>query len=147
MATDADDVPGAQAGRIALIELHDSRVSALRLEKGGDGVLSFDHLNVYIEESPDHYGIWSYESELVLGGIERFRLDKPLGAHDYISDGKVVGADGREIELASALQWTPALQVEIIMSSSGILSLAVSRVRLVLLKALKRYEEWLGPLR
>lgn len=142
----SEDAVSKQTAKIALIELHDSTVSGLRVQRGGDGVLSFDHLNVYVEESVGRYGIWSYRADLLLRGVERLRVDKLLPS-DYILDGRVADAQDRDIDLASALQWTVADRVEIVLFESGTLSMKASSVQLNLTTPLKRYEEWIGPLK
>jgi hypothetical protein len=129
------------------IEFHDSRLSALSLRCGGGGVMSFKHLNVFIEKSRNEYEVWSYQADLLLEGITQLSIDEMLGDSDYICDGNIVDIAGCEVELTTVTEWTQADKIELIFSSSGKLSLTVSQVQLSLITALKKLEDWSGPLK
>ncbi len=133
--------------KIAHVEFHDAKLDGVAIHSGGNGIISFGHIVVYIEESFDHYVVWSYSADLHLQGVEQFSLDKLLGKSDYVSDGKVVDVAGEEIELKSALNWTGVDCVELILSSSAKLFAKVSRVQLDLLTPRTRLEEWTGSLK
>ena len=135
-----------QKSKIAAIDFHDARLDSVTICGGGICIMSFNHIDVFIEESREHYGVWSYSADLFLQGVDQISLDKPLGSTDYVSDGSILDADGREIELASVLERTDADRVELILSSSAKLSVKVSHVQLSLLESHNRLEEWIGPL-
>jgi hypothetical protein len=134
-------------GKIALIDLHDARLESILLKTGGDAIVRFAHVDIFIERSVDHYEVWSYSADLELGGVDRVTIARPFGCKDYVSDGDVLDASGQRVDLAMALDWTKAANVEIVMSTSGTLSLGIARARLTLLKALGHTEDWNGPLR
>ena len=136
-----------QVPKIAAAEFHDARLGSVTVCSGGSGAVSFDHLNVFIDKSLNHFEVWSYRADLLLQGVGQLSLDKLLGSSDYVSDGCVVDAAGREVELASALEWTNADKVEMILSSAAKLSLKVARVQLSLIAPLKKLDDWSGPLK
>jgi hypothetical protein len=147
MPTDANTVQFGPPGKLVLAELHDSRIESLTLQAHGLGVLRFEHLNVFVEQSSDRYDVWDYRADLLLQHVAQLSLDRPLGSGEYVSDGRVLDVLGREIELLSATDWTPADKVEIVLSSAATLSMRVSNVRLILAAPVKKLDEWVGPLR
>lgn len=147
MPMNTNAVMNGSAPKIAAIELHDSILAGLTVHCGGNGSLSFDHLNVFVEKSPNQYEVWSYRADLLLQGVGRLSLDKPLATSDYVSDGPVVDVNGRAVELASALEWTNADKIELVLSSCAHLSLKVCRVQLSLIAPLRKLEDWSGPLK
>jgi hypothetical protein len=146
MSTNANADAIGSSHKIAAVDLHDARLGSFTVQSGGSGVLSFNHVCVFVEKSFERYDDWSYRADLLLQGIEQFSLDKILESSDYVYDGYVIGNDGRNIELASALEWTPADKIELTFFSSAKLSLKVSHVQLSLIKPLEKLEEWIGPL-
>jgi hypothetical protein len=146
MSSSANTGLAGPAPKIAFVELHDARVGGLTLKSGGGGVLGFSHIAVYIEQSVDRYDVWSYHAELLLDGIQQLSLDGLPAEREYVMDGSVLDADGRAIELAAALDWTPADKLELAFFTSEKLSMKVSRVRLSLGDPLSKIEEWDGPL-
>jgi hypothetical protein len=146
MSTNANaDAKGSQR-KIGLIALHDARLGSFTVHSGGNGVLSFNHICVFVEKSFELYDDWSYRADLLLQGIEQLSLDRIFESSDHVYDGCIIGNDGRNIELASALEWTPADKIELIFFSSAKLSLKVSHVQLSLIAPLEKLEEWIGPL-
>ncbi len=134
-------------GKIAAVALHDARLESILLKTGGDAIVRFAHVDIFIERSVDHYEVWSYSADLELGGVDRVANARPFGCAEPVTDGEVLDASGQSIELAMALDWTEAANVEVVMSTSGALSFSVARARFTLLKALKHTEDWIGPLR
>jgi hypothetical protein len=131
---------------VAFIDLHDARLRALSLQSDGAGSITFDHLSVFVEVSKDKYDVWSYRAYLLLQGVKRLSLDRGLDFSEYVSDGRLIDTHGRQINPASMLDWTPAAEVELTLSSGGKLSLLVSRARFDLTEAVNKMEEWIGPL-
>ena len=147
MSTNANGATGGPAPKIAFVEFHDATMTALTVQREGVAVFNFDHIAVYIEESPNRFNVWSYRADLLFQGVEQLSVEKRLGNSDYVSDGHVIDAAGQEVELALALDWTHADKVELVFSSAGVLSAKISHVRLNSDCALKKFEEWIGPLR
>jgi hypothetical protein len=149
MSTDTNADTSGSPHKIAYVELHDARLESFTVQNGGSGVLSFSHICVFVEKSFEHYDDWSYRAYLLLQGIEQLSIDSILEreSSDYVYDGCVIGNDGRNIDLASALEWTPANKIELNFFSSTKLSLKVSHVQLKLIAPLEKLEEWIGPLK
>ena len=146
MPTDASTVQFGPPGKVAFVGLHDSRIESLTLQTHGLGVLRFEHLNVFVEQSSNRYDVWDYRADLLLQDVEHISLDKSLGSAEYVSDGRVLDVSGQELQLVSATDWTPADKVEIVLSSSARLSMSVSHVWLTLTAHIKKLDEWVGPL-
>jgi hypothetical protein len=132
--------------KIALIAFHDARLNSLILKSSGDGKLEFSHMCVYIETSPNEYDVWSYQVDLMLDGVKRVSIGGPLNSGHYVSDGHITDVDGCEIEMATALTWTVADNIELVLSSADILSIKVARVQVMLVAPLEKLETWSGPL-
>jgi hypothetical protein len=132
--------------RVAAIELHDSRLETIILHKNGTGEIHFGHLNVFIEESLNHYGVWSFRANLLLHGITQICLDKLIGESEYVVDGQLVAGDGSQITLQSPIDWINIDTFTLVFSSSATLRLKASSIQLCLVAPLKRLEEWIGPL-
>ncbi len=122
-------------------------LGSFTVQNGGSGFLSFTHICVFIEKSYERYDVWSYRADLLLQGIEQLSFDWISESSDYVYDGSVIDNNGREIELVSALEWTPAKKIELSFFSSTKLSLKVSHVQLKLMEPLEKLEEWIGPLK
>jgi hypothetical protein len=149
MFTDSNADASGSPNKLAYVELHDARLGSFTVQNGGSGVLSFSHICVFVEKSFERYDDWSYRADLLLQGIEQLSLDRILEKErsDYVYDGSIIDNDGREIELASAIEWTPADKIELSFFSSTKLSLKVSHVQLKLIAPLEKLEEWIGPLK
>jgi hypothetical protein len=75
---------------ISFVELHDSRIASLCLQRGGQGVIEFSHIAVYHQVGEEECDVWSYRARLTMEGVEGvegFELSGELAAADY--DSKV----------------------------------------------------------
>ena len=111
--------------------------------------IEFLHLSVYLEESPNVYGVWSFDGTLRCEGVRdaTVKLALPLDVADAVEDCEIFDASGRAVR-ASKLG-AGAEKVKLRLSwclSANALSCTAEQVTLQLGKKQERLETWTGPI-
>lgn len=132
--------------QIAHVELHDARVDDILLSADGRGVLRLKHVTVYRQVAEEHFELWSYRARIHFEGLDKFELNGTLSDDDYVSDGRLTDAEGSELELVAFLDGGAVAQVHLDFGSGAGLRLALGGLRVELTEAVRRMEEWIGPL-
>jgi hypothetical protein len=135
-----------ESSEAAHIELHDARLDSILLSGDGGAALDFKHLVVYRKVAADRFDVWSYRARLLVRELKRFEVNGALREDDYISDGQILDGDGDEIEPVSCVRRRPADHVRIVFGSGTTLVIDCGSILIELTHALKKTDEWLGPL-
>lgn len=133
---------------VALIEFHDAVVASVSLQMSGVIQVGLSHVSVYLSESPDTYGVWSFEGTLLCEGVRQAAVNVtlPLDPADAVADCEILNHDGRRASLSdvSVSIDNARLQLTWCLSSNAIVCTA-ERITLRLEKR-ERLETWVGPL-
>lgn len=132
--------------KIALVELHDARVSRLCLEVGGHGGISFSHVAVYRRVGEEELHIWSYEAEITLSGISGLVTRGVMEADDYLVDDEIVASDGETLPCELLLGGAGIARLALRFSSGATVVVTAERACLELRKEIRFLEKWIGPL-
>ena len=90
-----------------MIELHDSVVGSVVIERTGTVTITFARLCVYHLVAQELYDIVAYDARLVIHGTTELAIMGELG-EGWVSDGGVTDVDGGVIELvdlSTAIDW------------------------------------------
>jgi len=100
---------------IEIIEMHDARISNVSIDMSGSVRIAFSHIAVYLRETPETCGVWSFTASLVATGVRKAHLEcaLPVIAEDSVNDGVLMDADGNEFDVVRLLDGGDNLQLDI----------------------------------
>ncbi|MDB4943119.1 MAG: hypothetical protein JWP97_2653 [Labilithrix sp.] len=136
---------------VLLVELHDAIVERFEMTRKGDARIELAHLAVYLRETGETCGVWSFRAELSFVGLESFDLhgSPPRDEADSVFECELRGSDGAFIDPAALLRDVACELGTAHMTwalSDATITLRGGAVSLRLLERLERVETWTGPL-
>jgi hypothetical protein len=128
------------------VEFHDARLKEFVILMDGRVVIYFNHIAVYCQVSHEKHDVWSYSAEITAFQVKKMIMEGISTKDDYVSDGRIVSADGKEIALVSLLQLCLVSEIHLDFGSGAVVRMHLSEADFRLKNPIKKFEEWIGPL-
>lgn len=133
-------------GAISLIELHDARIAAFRLQMGGKADFEIAHLVVFLQVGSEEYDVWSFAARIHLQGVRYFELTGELAKDDRVLDAEFTGNGGNVLAWKQLAAGAPINRIVLDFASGVKLTLACETAQISLGERVKFLERWTGPL-
>jgi hypothetical protein len=133
---------------VALVEFHDAVVGDLSIKIGGAIRIGLTHLSVYIAESPNTYGVWSFQGTIICEEVQEAFINVafPLDVADAIADCEILDASGRPVGVTDLFGGVDCVRLRLTWCLSSNAVACTARITVRLETKNERLDTWVGPL-